>query len=283
MKTLKNNVVETLSQFIFMILLFIVVILVNMGITHDWSVIRNEEFWIKIFFQLLVVMLIFNIIYKMSLRNRKHDTTGRFFKAYATNRLRRDLIAKDNLHDKLEEAVEKKNQELLENKCDSKLHKICTRIYYKDVISDSTIEELSTQFKINEKKIKAFEKLVLKIRQGRISIKKINPDVFKQDKELVFESTEVYDFNKVTYTLKQNAIKMATYVIITILMATVSFSFVSVGFWTAFVTNITLFISGAVSGFACANKDVSLRTAVYENRNAFLEQYLDLAIEYEKK
>lgn len=280
MRKFKNNVIETLSQFIFMILLFIVVILVNMGITHDWSVVRNEEFWIKIFFQLLVVMLIFNIIYKMSLRNRKHDVTGRFFKAYATNRLRRDLIAKENLHDKLEKAVENKNQELLESKCNNKLHKICTRIYYKDVMNDLPIEELSTQFKINVKKLKSFEKLVVKIRQGRISIKKINPDVFKQDKELVFESTEVYDFNKTTYAIKENAKKMVTYVIITVLMATVSFSFVSVSFWTAFVTNITLFISGAVSGFACANNDVSIRTSVYENRNAFLDQYLGLNQEW---
>ena len=282
MKQLKNNVIETLSQFIFMLLLFIVVILVNLGITQDWSVISQEEFWIKVFFQLLVVMLVFNIIYKMSLRNRKHDTDSRFFKAYATNRLRRDLIAKNNLHDKLQVAVENKNQELLENKCNLLLHKVCTRIYYADVMNELSIEELATNFKVNEKKIKLFEKVVLKIREGRVKIKKINPDCFKQDKELFFESTEIYDYNKTMYAVKENVRKMVTYTIITVLMATVSFSFASVSFWTAFVTNITLFISGAISGFTCANNDVSIRTSVYENRNSFLEQYLDLTIEYEK-
>lgn len=219
----------------------------------------------------------------MSMRNRKHDDTGRFFKAYATNRLRRDEISSINLHDELEVAVEKKNQEILIAKCNNKLHKISTRIKYEDVMDDKTLEELKITFRISKKQFSKFDRLVVKIRQGRIRAKKINPDIFKQDKELVFESTEVYDYNKTAYALKQNLRKMSVYTVITVIMATISFSFVSADFWTAFITNITLFLSGAISGFTCANKDVSIRTAVYENRNAFLEQYLGLKTVWESK
>ncbi len=277
---MKKHIVETTSKVIFMFLLGVVVILISLGIKQDFSRIKTSAFWTETGAQLFVTMVIFNIVYSIDLGNRMHDKKSRFFRAYATNTLRRKEIDKNKLGDKLEEAVGLKNKEILIKKCNNLLHRICTRVYYEDVVTEEPVEDIISRCKVNKKREKKFIKLVNKIREGRIKITPIKADIFLQDKESIFEKEDVYDYSNFVYESKRNLIKMGVFLGSTVLMATITFSFVSVNFWSAFLTNFTLFIGATVSGFTSASKSIKLKTAIYEKRNQFLHKYLDLSLEY---
>ena len=104
-----------------------------------------------------------------------------------------------------------------------------------------------------------------------------------QDKEVLFSRDDVYDYSNLSYEIKRNSIKSTTFLICSIITATISFSFVAPNFWTALLTNFTLFLGATVSGFVDSSKSIKLKTALYEKRNQFLHKYLDLSVEYTEK
>lgn len=277
---MKKHIVETTSKIIFMFLFGIVVILISLGIKQDFSRIKTATFWTETGVQLLATMVIFNIVYSIDLNNRMHDETSRFFKAYATNFLRIKEIENNKLYDKLDKAVEEKNNEVLIKKCNSLLHKICSRVCYEDVINEEPIINIINKFKVAKKREKKFIKIVKKIREGRIKITPIKAEVFLQDKEVSFEKYDVYDFNNIAYAIKRNTEKIITYLICAITASTLTFSFVSPNIWSALLTNFTLFLGATVSGFMSSSKSIKRKTALYEKRNQFLHKYLDLSVEH---
>ncbi len=135
----------------------------------------------------------------------------------------------------------------------------------------------------NKKRIIKFNKLVKKIREGRIKVPQIKAEIFLQDKEMLLEKYDVYDFSNIIYELKRNSKKITTFLICSIIASTLTFSFVAPNFWTALLTNFTLFVGATVSGFSSSAKSIKIKTALYEKRNQFLHKYLDLKIEYETK
>lgn len=277
---MKNHVFETVTQMLFLVLFTLLVVFISLGIKQDFSRLKTTEFWIEVGAQLAVTMVIFNIVHSMDKRNRMHDEKSRFYKAYATNFLRIKEIESKKLYEELDKVVEQKNQELLEKKCNDKLHKLCTRVFYKDVITNEPIEYVISKHKVFKKREKRFTKLVMKIRTGRIKIKEVKAETFLQDKELLFDKAEIYDFNNAVVELKRNVEKAITFLFCSIIGATITFSFVNPNFWTALVTNLSLFIGAAMSGFFSSAKDIKRKTALYEKRNTFLLKYLDLSVEY---
>lgn len=280
---MKDHIFETLSQIIFLLVFTIFAILVSLGISQDFSVLATTEFWVQIASQLVLTMTIFNIVHGMDLRNRMHNEDSRFFKAFATFRLRVKEIDTQKLYDKLDIAVEEKNKERLIKKCNDKLHRLCTRVNYEDVITQEPVDYLINKFKVFEKMEKKFKKLVEKIRTGQIRVVPVKAEVFLQDKEVIFNKDEVYDYSEVAHLLKRNTIKAVTFLVCSIILATITFSLVSPNFWTALVTNFTLFLGATISGFYTASTEIKIKTGLYETRNLFLRKYLDLSIEYSSK
>ena len=184
---MKDHIFETLSQIIFLLVFTIFAILVSLGISQDFSVLATTEFWVQIASQLVLTMTIFNIVHGMDLRNRMHNEDSRFFKSFATFRLRVKEIDTQKLYDKLDVAVEEKNKERLIKKCNDKLHRLCTRVNYEDVITQDPVDYLINKFKVFEKREKKFKKLVEKIRTGRIRVVPVKAEVFLQDKEVILE------------------------------------------------------------------------------------------------
>jgi hypothetical protein len=277
---MKKHIFETTTKIIFMCLFAIVVILISLGIKQDFSRIKTATFWTETGAQLFATMIIFNIVYSIDLNSRMHDKSSRFFSAYATNVMRIKEIENKKLYDDLDKAVDLKNKEILVKKCNLFLHKLCTRVCYEDVIAEDTIEEIIKKFRVAKKREKTFTKLVKQIREGSIKTKPIKSELFLQDKEALFSKEDVYDFNNIAYELKRNSIKMLTFLLCSIITATITFSFVSPNFWTALLTNFTLFLGATVSGFTSSAKSIKQKTALYEKRNQFLHKYLDLTIEY---
>ena len=275
-----KNYIESATQILFVILATILIVLITLGINQDFSAIHTTEFWITAFSQLCFTMIIFNIARNISKKNHTHDKLSRFFKAYATNVLRIKEIEKRKLYDELDKAVALKNKEMLIKKCNIKLHRLCTRVNYEDVISEEPITYIINTFKVCKKRQKKFTKLVTKIRAGKIRIRKLVADIFLQDKELIFDTPETYDYSNIVNEVWLNAKKAVTFLICSIISATITFAFNSPNFWTTLVTNFTLFLGATMSGFKIATREIKRKTALYERRNIFLHKYLDLTVEY---
>ena len=280
---MKKHIFETTTKILFMFLFGIVVILISLGIKQDFSRLKTTIFWTEMLCQLGSTMVIFNLVYSIDLNNRMHDKSSRFFSAYATNIMRIKEIESNKLYDALDDAVALKNKEILIRRCNSLLHRLCTRVCYEDVITNEPIEYVINKYRVAKKREKKFTNLVKKIREGRIKITPIRSEIFLQDKEVLFKKLDVYDFNDFVYELKRNTEKIITFSICSIITATLTFSFVSPNFWSALLTNFTLFLGAMVSGFMSSTKSIKRKTALYEKRNQFLHKYLDLSVEYKEE
>ena len=256
---MKKHVFETTTKIVFLILFVVVVILISLGIQQDFAKLKTTEFWVEILVKYAVTIVIFNVVYSIDIDNRKHDKLSRFFKAYATNIMRIKEIEDKKLYDQLDKAVADKNKEILVKKCNSLLHCLCTRVNYDDVITGEQIEYIINKYRVAKKRQKKFTKLVMKIREGRIKIKPIKAEIFLQDKEVLFSRGDVYDYSNLSYEIKRNSIKSTTFLICSIITATISFSFVAPNFWTALLTNFTLFLGATVSGFVDSSKSIKLK------------------------
>jgi hypothetical protein len=292
---MKKNILETTTQFLFITFMFVVVIIVSLGLTLDFERIKTVSFWIETALQFIMSMTVFNTIYGLSKRNKIHDTSGRFYKAYATNRLRIKHLEENKMYKQLDEACEKENKERLIKKCNDKLYRICSRICYDDVIGETPIEELITFYKVAENKHlffskyrnnfqkHKFEKLVKKIRNGNIRIKPVKSVSFLQDRENYSKHYDNYDLNVYVENLERNTKKAFTFLLSSFVIAIIGFSFYSPNFLKTLLTNITLILSACVSGFRHANETVRFHTALYEHRNSFLHKHLDIKIEYKEE
>lgn len=279
-----KNYLETTIQIIFLALFSVLVILVSLGIEQDFSKIYETSFWIEVLLRLGFTMIIFNVIYVIDRKNRMHNHKSRFFKAYATNRLRVREIENKKLYKELDEAVANKNKELLIEKINKKLHRLCTRVNYEDVTTEEPVEYLITTFKIFKRRRLRFKWLVHRIRSGRVRIlRPIRSDMFLQDKELLFSNHEYYDFNNFFAETRRNVKKAITFLICSIITATISFTFINPNFWQTFIANVTLFLGATCSGFISSGDDIKRRTAIYEHRNSFIQRYLNITVEHTEK
>ena len=202
----------------------------------------------------------------------------------ATNRLRIKEIERLKLYKELDDAVKSENQEILKERCNVMLHRLTTRIDYDIVMEDVEIKELLKENNVLPKKKKRLTKLIKRIRAGAIKIKHpIKSDYFLNDKELANLNPAEYNYSEVALVIRRNISKIITFLACSIIIATISFSFTTVDFWTTFVTNFTLLLGAMTSGFTRAYKDVQLKTAIYEKRNRFLIRRLEIGVEYEEK
>lgn len=275
-----KNIFETLTQLLFVLLGFIVIIFLYLGVTLDFKQITTALFWVRVSIQLVFTIIIFNMVYAMDKRNKMRNRESRYYVAYATNRLKVKYLEKEKLYDKLEEAVKEENAKRLVSRCNYKLGKICTRIKYEDVMTEESPEVLCEKYKVLPRKCKRMIKLIGKIRGGSIKVRELKSKVFLSDKEILRENVEEYDYNVSVYEFKRNSVKTFTFLISTIIAASISYAFVSVNFWAAFINNCTVLLGGAVSGFLDSTRCVKRKTAVYEHRNVFLLRYLNITEEY---
>lgn len=290
---MKKETISTISQFVFIVLMFVVVIFVSLGISLDFARIKTAQYWIEVSIQVVMTMTTFNMVYYLDRNNKMHDKASRFFMAYMTNRLKISSLENNRMFDELDNAVELENKERLIAKVNSLLHKICTRILYEDVMENLTpdaeeptylsVEELAKKHRVSEKRLKKFYKLVNKIRAGEIRVKPIKSASFLKDKELIKIDFETYDYSESLFDLQRNGTKLLTFVICGLIMASIGFSFVSPDFLRALFTNLTVIAGACVSGFMSSKKSIKMKTRLYESRNSFLKRRLSIDDEWQEK
>ena len=102
------------------------------------------------------------------------------------------------------------------------------------------------------------------------------------DNDADLKKLESYNFNVHVEGVERNIGKMATFLAWAIIMAIIGFSYYSPNFLKALLTNSTLILCACASGFMHANKTIKNHMFVYERRNAFLHNYLNIDIEYKE-
>ena len=144
---MKKQILETITQFIFIAFMQTIVIFISLGITMDFSRVKTTGFWVETIFQFITSMTVFNTIYSLAKRNKMHDKGSRFFLAYATNRLRIRLLEKEKLYKELDTACTSETFENYKEKCNKKIYRYSSRICYDDVMSEDAEELISTSMR----------------------------------------------------------------------------------------------------------------------------------------
>ena len=127
-------------------------------------------------------------------------------------------------------------------------------------------------------------KVFIKIKKGKIKIQELQADALLQDKELGKSNDfTILDYSDSAYERKRNIVKILSFIITSVITSVVSFTFTSMSFWQAFLTNLVLFFGSAMSGFTSSYTKTNFKTQIYENRNTFFEKRLGLSDRFELK
>lgn len=286
-----NNIVRNAVNIIFGLLAFIFVVIVSLGINLDFAQLKTASFWLEVFIKWVLTMIIFNIVFEYDGNTRAHDINGRFYKAFATLKIRIRQIHKNKLYEPLESAISAKNTALIKELWTARIHKVCGHLNYDDLFnSEKTAEEIAADVRLTDKKkIKRLKKLTQKIRGGEpykhyglFPYKPITEEYFLKDNELSKISVDKFDYSHGKEIARRNATKTITFLFTSIISAIITYSLYTPNFWSEFVANLLTMACAIVAGFATSLKDIRLRTQVYENRNDFLERYLGLKDEWGK-
>lgn len=274
----RNEIFETLTKIGFAIILLIVIMIITLGIDLDFNRLLILDYWAQVISQLIITMIIFNMVTTSHFRTKTRNEKGRFFIAYATNRLRIKEIENNQLYDKLSEAVTKENQELYIKKCNDLIHKVSLRVNYNEIIDNiNNLANLFERYKIYKRRDKKkLNKIAYKVYSGKVKIKKVKEVMFLRDKELYNSQESLITLNVAKDKIKGNINKIITFLSVSMFFQMLTTNYQMVDFWTWFITNMTLFISAISSGFYEAQREIRLRTAMYEERNMFLKRYLNL-------
>lgn len=273
-----NSILKTLAQGLFIVLALVVIMFVSLGLELDFSRLKTFKYWVSVIIKLSLTMLTYNIIYRLDRKNKLNLRTSRFFVAYATNRLRISKIYTDKKLDQLQKAVDEENEKRLQNKCEKLFNKICSYVKYADI--EKPVEDLIEFYKIQKKYHKKFIKIYNKVKSGRVKIKKLKISVFLTDKQLVNSKEITYDYSLVRELFLRNTAKMFSFLFFTMLSSIIIFTFVIPSIWTEIVSNVTIILGAISSGFASSSKDVKHLTFIYENRNNFIFEHLEIKEEY---
>ena len=280
----KHEIFETLSKIALIVFLFILIMLISLGIELDFRKLYQLSFWITVGTQLAYVMIVFNMVASAHIRTKSRNKDGRFFIAYATNRLRIKEIEDNKRYDDLSEAVNKENEELYKQKCNDKIHAITSRFGYNEIVENiNDLDNLCEKYRITGRNAKRLKKVACKVISGSYHFTRIKDKMFLKDKELCTNNKSMIAFNVAQDKLKGNSARIITFLIITILFNVMGYTYNSVDFWSWLMTNLIILISAIVTGFYEGYREISLRTAMYEERNSFLKKYLNLDVVYENE
>lgn len=282
MKTLKS-----FTSLIFALISLVLVVIVSLGISLDFDKLKTAAFWLEVFIKWCLTMILFNIAFEYDKQNKTHDRNSRFYSAFATLKVRIREIHKEKRYNALSSAIALKNENNVKELWTARLHRYCAHISYDDIFNtEKTFDEISDFYCITRHR-KRFIKVCKQIKQGAeykhlglFPYKPIKEEYFLKDNELSAISTDKYDYSSKTETAKRNLSKSTMFFVVSIISAIITYSFFAENFWGELVSNLFTMVSAMASGFSYSVSDVKNKTQIYENRNDFLERYLNITTVY---
>lgn len=281
-----NNILKSATNIIFALLSLVCLIIVSLGIGLDFSQLKSPAFWLEVVIKWVLTMIMFNIVAEYDSAQRTHDKSGRFYLAFATLKIRIKLIHRRKLYDKLDSALNSKNNDILKELWTERIHhSACTHLCYDDIYnSTDTPKELAEKVRLTKKrKIKRLTRLCEQIRSGAtykyfylFPFKPIKEEYFLKDNELSKISINKFSYSHGKETFRRNSTKTITFFLTSLITAVITYSFYAPNFWSELAANLLTVAMAMGAGFTTSARDMRRRTQVYENRNDFLERYLNI-------
>ncbi len=283
----KNNTFNTIVTVAFVLLAFVLLILMSAGISLEFDRLKDWNYWLNIFIRLAIMLLLYNVIFTFDLQKRKCEPNTAHYFAVATKQLRINRIKRENLFAELGKAVGEENEERYANECTRRLHKVSVRVDYNDLPKEQCdlskwLAEMQEQYLIKDKDLKRLERVVLKILNGKVKIRKLTADDILDMLGDDNEKSNAIIFRSNVLIRYQNLIKAAMF----LLGVTAMTVFRWHPSWTDIVFDIiinsTLLIGATYSAIINAKSFLKRKTVVFNNQNILLAKRMGLTEEYNK-
>lgn len=284
---MKKPIVQIVVQLVFMIVAGVVSMLVAMGLEFHFDQLSSPEYWGRVLANLVASQIIYNTVFAMDQRNRRADRSGNYYRTLATNQIKLKIIEVEKRTDELDKAVKEENRERYEKACTSLLHTVTGRISFIDIDPDLVTKEyaadLAEKYKLTKRRARHLRKVLYRIARGRVRFNEITVEEILKDEELEKVGSVDVHVNYKWMAFKRNAIKVITFLIFSVLMASIGYSFQRPDFFAVFLTNMSLFVAAAASGIMQSYSHARFRAAVFEERNKFLSRRMNIMDEYRQK
>ncbi len=283
---MKNkNTFNTIVTVAFVLLAFVLLILMSAGISLEFDRLADINYWINILIRLVVMMLLYNIIFTFDLHQRKNEPNTAHYIAVATKQLRVNRIKRENLFVELGKAVDTENEERYAAECTRRLHRVTVRVNFDDLPTEKCdltkwLADIKEKYLINDKDLKRLKKVVLKILNGKVKIRKLTADDILDMLGDDNEKNDVIIFRSGVLIRYQNLIKAAMFLIGVTTMTVFRWH----PSWTDIVFDIiinsTLLIGATYSAIINAKYFLKRKTIVFNNQNILLAKRMGLTEEY---
>lgn len=283
----KLSILQTVTQILFLIVAAIVSILITLGTTFDLSKLARWNYWVEILGRMVVSLIIFNVVFEMDQRNRRRIQNSNYYATIATTKLKIQRIFDERLFAELDKAVEEENQMRFEEAATAMLHRVTARVSYKDIdfgrLDDAYVDDLCRKLLMDGRRKRRLKKRLTKIANGRVKYEEVTADEILRDEEVEKDGHVSMHVNYKHLAVKRNVSKAITFLITSVVIAVIGFSFYNPNFWPLLAANATLFLGSMTSGFMQSIGHTRLRTEVFQRRNEFLVRRLNINDKYEHK
>ena len=166
---MKNkNTFNTIITVAFVLLAFILLVLLSAGIRLEFDRLADGEYWANIIIRLAIMLLLYNVIFVFDLQKRKAEQGTAHYLAVGTKQMRVNRIKRENMFDRLGEAVEAENDERYRATCTNLINKVCLRLRYEDLPAEKAdlnkwLADTKERRYRGDRDLKKVKKVVLKI------------------------------------------------------------------------------------------------------------------------
>jgi len=275
------SVFHTVMQLALILAAGALVIFASMGLRFNPEKLGELDFWQNVMLKMIAVIAIFNAIFSIYSSLLRQTSDSKYYDVMATNRIRIDEIYKRKLFAELDAAIAEENKDALIAECNEILRRTTSRLSYNDLDLDNLdIPALCGKYLLNRRQSRRLRRAVMKIANGKVRHEAMKADHILKDKDGDKDKpiSATYDLRR--FLLRQNILKGAQFIVASVIFAALSFGQVDMTFWQALLTNGILFINAMVSGISFAYSYIKTRTAVFEQRNRFLDRRMGITTVY---
>jgi hypothetical protein len=258
----------------------ILAILVSTGLGFRLEKLIDPDFWLGVGIKLICIMLIYNAVYGLVCDFLRQLDNTKYYVTLATNRMRVDEIYVKKMFDALDLAIKDENKEKNVAACNAVLRKVTTRLSYDDIdLERFDIDGLKRKYLLNRWQAWRLKRAILKIANGKVKSDVMNADHILKDKDGEKDKTISASYDMRRWAAIKQLMKVIQIIVSTVVFTAVLFGQGDMSFLEAAITNGLLLLNAVVSGISFAYSFIKTRTAVFEQKNRFLQRRMGITVE----
>ena len=211
-----KNTFNTIITVAFVLLAFVLLVLLSAGNRLEFDRLADGEYWANIIIRLAIMLLLYNVIFVFDLQKRKAEQGTAHYLAVGTKQLRVNRIKRENMFDRLGEAVEAENDERYRATCTNLINKVCLRLRYEDLPAEKAdlnkwLADTKERLYLGDRDLKRVKKVVLKILNGKVRYEKLTADDILDMLGEANVHSDAITFQSAVIVRRQNFIKALTF------------------------------------------------------------------------